>query len=50
LPAQQFNRPPDTIFVQQTVDLATAEQLPGFALRLFGNFHSGFGRKFKSEI
>jgi hypothetical protein len=32
-------RPAGRGFVQQTVHLATAEQLPGFALRLFGNFH-----------
>ena len=35
----QRDRLPDAVLVQQTVDLATAEQLPGVALCLFGNFH-----------
>ena len=41
--AQQRNRLPDAVFVQQTIDLATAEQLPGFTQRLFGNFHFSLG-------
>ena len=38
----QRDRLPDAVFVQQTVHLATAEQLPGVALCLFGNFHFCF--------
>jgi hypothetical protein len=38
------DRLPDAVFVQQTIDLATAEQLPGIVLCSFGYFHSGSGR------
>src|ERR1035437_5275985 len=41
---EQRHRLADAVFIPQTVDEATAEQLPGFADGLFGNFHSGFGR------
>jgi hypothetical protein len=38
---QQRDRLSDAGFIQQSVDVAAAEQLPGVALSLFGNFHSG---------
>jgi hypothetical protein len=39
LRGQQRDRLPDAVFVQQIIYVATAEQLPGVALGLFGNFH-----------
>jgi hypothetical protein len=42
---QQRDCLPDAIFVQQIILLATAEQLPGVALCLFGNFHCKINAK-----